>query len=70
MNESKIKIIEEKILVILASSDFFELNHVLQKHKQNGWKIESPPKFNSGKTLWEVAISQPVKQSTLNGIEL
>jgi hypothetical protein len=64
MEENKVKIIEEKILLVLASTDFFELNHTLQQQKQDGWKIESPPKFNSGKNLWEVAISQPVKQST------
>jgi hypothetical protein len=64
MNDNKITIVEEKILLVLASPDFFELNHTLQKQKQNGWKIESPPKFNSGKTLWEVAISQPAKTST------
>jgi hypothetical protein len=70
MDANKIKIIEEKVLIILASPDFFELNNLLQKQKQNGWKIESPPKFNSSKTLWEVAISQPVNHSSLAGIEL
>ncbi|MGD8400454.1 MAG: hypothetical protein PVH64_05880 [Bacillota bacterium] len=68
MNEDKITIVEEKILIILASPDFFALNRALQKQKQNGWKIESPPKFNSAKTLWEVAISQPVKQSTFTDL--
>jgi hypothetical protein len=63
MKESQITIIEEKILLILASPDFFELNQTIQKQKQNGWKIESPPKFNPGKTLWEVTISQPTKIS-------
>jgi hypothetical protein len=63
MKESQITIVEEKILLILASPDFFELNQTIQKQKQNGWKIESPPKFNSGKTLWEVTISQPAKIS-------
>jgi hypothetical protein len=70
MNDNKIQIIEEKILVVLASPDFFGLNRALQKQKQHGWKVESPPKFNSGKTLWEVAISQPVRQSSLTDIEL
>jgi hypothetical protein len=64
MIENQITIIEKKILLVLASSDFFELNQTIQKQKQNGWKIESPPKFNSGKTLWEVTISQPVKMTT------
>lgn len=60
MNENKITVIEKKIFLVLGSPDFFELNRILQKQKQNGWKIESPPKLNSGKNLWEVAISQPV----------
>jgi hypothetical protein len=70
MNDNKIQIIEEKILVVLASPDFFELNHALQRQKQHGWKVENPPKFNSGKTLWEVAISQPVKETSLTDLEL
>lgn len=54
-----IKIVDQKTVLTLHSSNYFELENFVKNLKKDGWNIDLPLKYNSGKNLWEITVSQP-----------
>ncbi len=60
MNQESFKITEQKTVITIQTTDFYELQSLVKHVKNNGWTIETPSKYVVGKNLWEIVISKPV----------